>query len=222
MQRDRVARGFFALTSAVAFVALALALHTALSTDNGVGSTFDRFLLFTTEYQIWPTALIAITTAMLARRLDRPSAAFRVARYTALVAVVFPAGFAWSWQCLGYGSLPTSLMVVVASILALAGWLIFGPRRQLSARAMWATLTGPFAWLLYALLVSQHFGADSMTGNSILVTVQPFIFDFANDDGSNLPRLLIMSGLYLGVAFLGYALDRRLGRGRANGMAPAT
>ena len=88
------------------------------------------------------------TTLLLTLRLDRPSTVFRTFRLIGLVAititgVVYHVALAGLFDLSGLHKLGDQLVNTVVPLMAVTGWLIFGPRTQTSPRVAWLSALYP-------------------------------------------------------------------------------
>jgi hypothetical protein len=166
-----------------------------------VERAFNVFAYFTIQSNL----LIGGTTVLLVLRLERGSTVFRAFRMAGLLGIVVT-GIVYhvalarlleldSWALFG-----DQLVHTVVPILAVVGWLLFGPRRSTSARiALWA-LIFPAAWIAFTVI----------RGAIIHWYPYPFIDVTQIGYGKAILNgfwvLLLLLGLAMGVN----ALDRRL------------
>lgn len=160
---ERAARIFFGVTAVAAATGVGMQLYEAATgawLPNGArplptGIEIWRFFsYFTTQSNL----LVLATALTLIVRPDRDGPVWRVVRLNALSGItitglvhwfllrspVAPVGVLW---------LSDALVHVFVPLLAVVGWLIFGPRRRLSLRVILLALLYPLAWLAYTLIV---------------------------------------------------------------------
>lgn len=154
----RWARPWFAATALCALVGVALSIRTAHG--NAAGFFDDprqrganSLAFFTVQSNI----IVAVTSALLARGVERPSQAFATARLIGLVAitvtgVVYHVALASLVDLAQWDEFGNQLVHTVVPILAVVGWLAFGPRGATSARTAWQSLIFPVAWLAFTLI----------------------------------------------------------------------
>lgn len=158
MTRQRPARLVFAATALAVLAGLALQLWssvhlTGTQFTSRTALVVNVFCYFTVQSNV----IVMVTTAALASRPDRPSTVFRVARLTGVVAiaitfVVFHLALAGLQDLTGAAATANLLLHTVAPLLAVAGWLVFGPRRATSRRIAALTLVFPLCWSVLALV----------------------------------------------------------------------
>jgi hypothetical protein len=82
---------------------------------------------------------------------------FRVARLTGIVAititfVVFHAVLKRLLDLESWALVADNLLHTIVPILAVIGWLVFGPRRLTSRRILWLSAVFPIAWCIFTLI----------------------------------------------------------------------
>ena len=214
MSDARLARAFFGATSLVVTFGLVLQLCLSITTASGEGlfeTTPDRVANFFSYFTVLSNIAVAATTGLLAVRLDRDSALFRTLRLDGLVGiavtgVVFHLTLAQLQELTGWHAFADQVLHTVSPILAVAGWLVFGPRGALSRRIVLLSVIAPVMWLAYTLargrLVQNRFGDDY------------YPYPFLNVPEHGYPVVLtnaaLVAVLFLGISFGALALDRRL------------
>jgi hypothetical protein len=142
MRSERLARWAFGLTSALVTYGLVLQLVLAITNEAGLFATPGARLVNTLSYfTVQSNILVAVTTGLLAVRLHRPSLVFRVLRLSGLVAisitgVVFHLALADLQELTDKEAAADWVLHTASPLLCVAGWLVFGPRRQLDARVV--------------------------------------------------------------------------------------
>lgn len=89
-----------------------------------------------------------------------------------------------------------------APVLAIAGWLLFGPRPRITGRVVLLALIPPILWAIYTLI--RGVGAEWYP--------YPFIDVIENGYGRVFGNILAVSVLFVGLGLLVWYLDRRLPR----------
>ena len=158
MTRRGPARVVFGLTAAAVLVGVCVQLWvsahlTGTQFTSRTALVVNVFCYFTVQSNL----IVMVTTAALAVRPDRPSTLFRVARLTGLVAilitfVVFHLALAGLQDLHGAAATADLLLHTVSPVLAVAGWLVFGPRRTTTRRVAALTLVFPLCWCVLALV----------------------------------------------------------------------
>jgi len=156
--RQRIARALFAVTALAVLVGLIVQVQVSAglkgtqftSTSSLV---FNVFCYFTVQSNI----IVGATAALLAVRLDHPSTVFRVFRLAGLIAiaitfVVFHLALAHLQDLRGAAAFADGLLHTVVPVLAVSGWLMFGPRRAISWRIAALAVLFPLCWVAFALV----------------------------------------------------------------------
>jgi hypothetical protein len=156
---ERWARIWFGTTALVAFVGLGLEVVLTASSGGGgyftsaAGRMFNLLFYFTIESNI----IIAVTTLLLAIRVRRWSATFRFFWLAGVVGIlitgiVYHAVLAQNAHFVGLWAVATQLLHTAVPVLALAGWLVFGPRGRFTWPLVWLALVHPAVWLAVTLV----------------------------------------------------------------------
>jgi hypothetical protein len=201
---ERWARIWFATTATVAIVGLVI--ETVVTATVGGGyftSAGSRLLNMLFYFTIQSNVIVAVTTLLLAVRLDRPSAVFRYFRLAGVVGitvtgVVYRAVLADNAHFVGLGVVADTLLHAVVPVLAVLGWAVFGPRRQFTWRLAPAVLIHPALWLTLTLVRGS------------LIDWYPYYFVDASRVGYG--RVAVnaatLAGLFLAFAYAATLLDR--------------
>lgn len=218
---ERIARIAFGLTSAIVTFGLALQLGLSITAPPGDGSfesTSDRIVNYFSFFTVLSNITVAVTTGLLAGRLERTSTLFRTLRLDGVIAiavtgVVFHLTLSDLQELTGWNAVADFILHTLSPILTVLGWLLLGPRRQINRRIVLAAVIAPVAWLAYALIrgavVNDRFGNDY------------YAYPFMNVQKHGYPVVLanvvLVAVLFLVIALGALALDRRL-----PGMRPET
>ncbi len=169
--REKAARVIFALTAVAVVVGIGMTLWSNIHTATIIhevgaahdptefastaGKVISEFFYFT----IWSNVLIGVTSFMLALKPNRDGKLFQVLRVTSLV-MIFVTGIVFNTVLLGTFYLPNffaqwgcNLEHMIVPLLALAGWLLYGPRLTLNRRNLFGALAIPAAWVVFTLIV---------------------------------------------------------------------
>lgn len=151
------ARAWFGATAICVLAGVIISVFTAAHNTTGHFPTateraFNTFAFFTIQSNL----LVGIASALLAVRTTWNATAFSTLRLTGLVAitvtgVVYHVALARlldleSWDLVG-----DQLVHTVVPVLAVAGWVLFGPPRLFSARIARLSLVFPVCWLVFTL-----------------------------------------------------------------------
>ena len=181
-----------------------MSVYTAVQTPgrfpSGAERGFNTFAFFTVQSNL------SVTTLLLALRLDRRSTMFRTFRLTGLVmitvtGVVYHVALAQILDLDGIHQLGNQLVHTVVPLLAVIGWLIFGPRGQTSRRIACLSVLYPFCWLIFTL------------ARSAVTSWYPYAFIDVTQlgYGKTILNCFWVSLLLFGLAAGATALDARLG-----------
>lgn len=208
MSRSTLARALFAVTALAVLVGLAFQLPVSARLT---GTTFDSpaalvanvFCYFTVQSNI----LVAATTGLLAVDLHRRSTVFRVFRLSSMVAITIT-GIVYhlalkDLQELGGAALVAdTLLHTVVPVLAVVGWVVFGPRGLTSVRLAALATVFPVAWVVFTLIRGE------------IIDWYPYPFVDVNDlgyarVGANLVAIAL---LFFALAAAAMVADRALKR----------
>lgn len=205
------ARAWFGLTALAVFTGVIVQLFVTASVKQGffhttTGRVLNVFCFFTIQANL----IVGATSLSLVLNPSRSSTVFKTFRLIGILAitltgVVYHAVLSKIFDLESWALVADNLLHTVVPIMALVGWLVFGPRGLTSRRVLWLSVLFPIAWLIFTLI----------RGSIVHFYPYPFV------DVSRLgyARVLIncvwVSVLYLGLAAGGTALDRRLSRSDA-------
>jgi hypothetical protein len=204
------ARLWFAVTGLCVIAGVAISVATAANNHGGhfhapVERAFNTFAFFTIDSNL----IVGVTALLLAWKPDRASPVFATFRLIGVVAItvtglVYHVALARLFDLQGWDQLGNQLVHTAVPILAVLGWLMFGPRRLTSTRiALWS-LAYPVAWLGFTLA----------RGAFVHWYPYPFIDVTTIGYGGALLNCLWVSLLLLALAAGATRLDRVLGRSR--------
>lgn len=158
---EKWARLWFAATAAAAFAGVLIGAFVAGNSAPAAGSpfhtsaarAFNTFAYFTIESNL----LVLIACLLLAMRLERESTAFHVLRVTSIVAIavtgtVYHAVLAQLLDLKSWAIVQTQLSHTITPVMAVAGWLIWGPRKAVPAKVVWLSLIFPVLWVTFTLI----------------------------------------------------------------------
>ncbi len=154
----RWARPWFAATAACAVAGVIVSIVTAHNNTAGYfGDPIQRGANALAFFTVQSNLIVAATAALLVVRVDHPSLAFRTARLIGLIAitvtgVVYHVALASIVDLAGWDEFGNQLVHTIVPILAVVGWLAFGPRGAISARTAWLSLLFPVVWLTFTLI----------------------------------------------------------------------
>jgi hypothetical protein len=157
------ARAFHLVTFLVAAFAIVLQLVLVIngyaviddSTRPDTGTALIRFASYLT---IWSNVLVAWSTLTLALGTDRDSTIWRALRLDAVI-ICFGGGVVHFFllrphlgHLFGWSIVADRMLHLVVPILAVIGWLLFGPRGRATTRDLVPFLVVPVGWLIYTLV----------------------------------------------------------------------
>lgn len=209
--KDLRARTWFAATAVLVFFAIVVQVVLSANATAGhfptaAGRVFNVFCFFTVQSNL----IVAATSLLLAIDPRRTSTVFRVFRLTGIVAItvtgiVFHAVLRALLDLEGWALVVDNVLHTAVPIMAVAGWLVFGPRGQTSSRVARLAVLFPVAWMAFALIRGE------------IVDYYPYPFIDVGRIGY--ARVAVnavwVALLYLGMAFGYAALDGWLTRLRA-------
>jgi len=152
------ARVWFAATALCVVAGVTISVFSAVHATggrfhNGVERAFNAFSFFTIQSNL----IVGATSLLLAVKPNRSSTLFGVFRLIGVVAItvtglVYHVAIAHlldldSWDLVG-----DQLVHTVVPVLAIVGWLMFGPRRLTSKRIAVLSVLFPFCWLAFTLI----------------------------------------------------------------------
>jgi hypothetical protein len=207
---ERVGRAWFAVTALVVAVGIVVQLFATADNDaghfTGTKAVLNVFCYFTIQSNI----LLGVTSALLAIRTDRTSTVFRALRLDGVLAMVVT-GIVYHTVLSGLDDLDGAaafanlVLHTITPLLALLGWLLFGPRAQTNARIVGWSVVYPVLWLVFTL-VRGPLAGDFYP--------YPFVDVAEHGLGKVLLNCLLVAGLFLGLGAGATALDRVLKRTR--------
>lgn len=200
----RVAAG---VVAAIGWTALAIQLPLSLAASHAAGrSTAGALVLFFSYFTILTNILVAVvmTGLALGRRMSH-SLAGAATLNIIVVGLVYSAVLRAIWNPEGWQKVADHLLHDVVPVAAVLVWLAFVPKGRLSFRNLPVWLLYPLAFLGWSL------ARGSLDG------WYPYPFLDAGRLGLAvvLRNALVVTALFLVLAALLVALDRRLGRGTA-------
>jgi hypothetical protein len=203
------ARTWFAATGICVVAGLVIQLFVSANMKQAVhfhdatARVLNVFCFFT----IWSNIMVAVTTLLLAAGRDRSSTAFDTFRLIGLVAItitglVYHVALSGLLDLESWALVANELLHTVVPVLAVAGWLMFGPRRRTSSAIVRLSALFPIVWGAFTLI----------RGAIIHYYPYPFIDVDALGYFKALVNAVWIGILFLGVAAGATAIDQRLGR----------
>lgn len=201
-------RWWFGLTALAVAFGLVVQVAVAANVTTGFFDTpIERALNVFAFFTILSNLIVGITSLLLALDPERTSTAFRVTRLTGVVGisitfVVFHAVLRKLFDLESWALVADNTLHGVVPFLAVAGWLLYGPRGLTSRRVVWLSLVFPIAWTLFTLIRGELLGFYPY----------PFIDAGELGYGKVVVNCLWVAVLYVGVAGALHALDRWITR----------
>ena len=156
------ARGWHLATALVATFAVLFQLAlvwqgNAVLDDVDPPALGERLVRFIGYFTILSNILVAVVTWTLALAGDSDGTGWRVLRLTSLVGIAVTGVVHWFLlrpilDLSGADYLVDKLLHVVVPLLAVIGWVAFGPRGRVRRSDVLASLVFPIAWLAYTLV----------------------------------------------------------------------
>jgi hypothetical protein len=154
---EKWARPWFAATALCVLVGIVVQLFVAADFTGGhFHDTTSRVLNVFVFFTIQSNLIVGVTTLLLALKLERTSMWFRVFRLMGLVGItvtgiVYHVAIRAFLELDTWGLFADQLLHTVVPILAVVGWLVFGPRGLTSVRVAALTVLFPLVWFACTL-----------------------------------------------------------------------
>jgi hypothetical protein len=161
---ERLARTWFAATALAVLAGLVIQVFVTAAATQGLFRTpTGRALNLLAFFTIDSNLIVGVTSLLLALRLSRSSTVFSVARMTGLVAItitgiVYHVALRGLFELDSWALAADMILHTVVPILAVVGWLSFGPGRLTSRRIAVLSVIFPVAWLGFTLIRGAAIG----------------------------------------------------------------
>jgi hypothetical protein len=154
---NRLGRICFGLTAALVAIALAIQIPITANRAGHFTTPLSRVVNIFFYFTIDSNIIVGITCALLAINLNRPSTVFRVFRLTGVTAiavtgVIFNTILAGLQHLTGWAKVADDIFHIIVPIVAILGWLLFGPRGMTSWRIMWLSVIPALVWIAVTLI----------------------------------------------------------------------
>ena len=181
--------------------------------DSPLARALNNFAFFTIQSNL----IVGGTCLLLAINPNRSSTVFRVFRLTGLVAIavtgiVFHVSLSGLLELDSWALASDRLLHVVVPVMAIVGWLAFGPRGLTSARVAKLTVIFPLAYMTFTIIRGP-------------LASDWYPYPFADVKVLGYTKVII-NGLWIGLLFVSLAaaatfLDKRLSTSQATPPTPA-
>ena len=122
--------------------------------EGGAASAGERILRFFSYFTIQSNLLVIVTAATLALRPDRDGRVWRVVRLDALIGItvtgiIYATLLAPLVNLTGIARITDIVFHYAIPILAVVGWLLFGPRPRIDRTVLLRSLIWPLAYIVW-------------------------------------------------------------------------
>jgi hypothetical protein len=178
---------------------------TARLTHGHFHTSTERVLNVFCFFTILSNILYAKTSALLVIRPDRNGPVFTALRLSGVLAmtitgVVYHVALRGLHELHGIAKFADVMLHTVAPILALVGWLIFGPRAKITGRVILLSAAYPVLWLVFTLI----------RGAVIDWYPYPFLDAHAHGYGRVSANCVLIAAFFLGMAATAAYVNDRL------------
>jgi len=163
VDRHRVAGIWFGATLAVGAFALIAQLVLVLTgasvlIEDDPPTRAESLWRFASYFTVQANVAVFLSVLPLVRNPQHDGGGWRVLRLSALVGIVITGIVHWFLlrpllSLIGWSYATDKLLHVVVPLMAVVGWLAFGPRPRITGRVLGLALIWPVAWLLSILVV---------------------------------------------------------------------
>lgn len=150
-----MARPWFAVTALCVVAGIVIQLVVSATTETFFGgSAVNRALNVFAFFTIQSNILVGAVCLLLALRVDRTSTVFAVFRLTSLVAItvtfiVFHVALSGLLDLDTWAQTANQLQHTVVPVLAVVGWIAFGPRGLIQRRVVLLSTVFPLLWMVF-------------------------------------------------------------------------
>ena len=208
-------RIWFAITALVAFSGLAVQTVVSATADGLADTVAGRVFTMLCYFTIQSNVIVCATHTLLARDPSRSGPVFRAFRLAGIIGiavtgVVYHTILRSLYDLTGLAHVADLLLHTATPVLAVIGWLLFGPRGLIAVRTAAYALLFPALYLVFTLVRGPF--ADFYP--------YPFLDVRLHGYGAVLLNSLAVAALFLALAFGALALDRLLSARRAERESP--
>jgi len=164
-----------------------------------------RVFRFFSYFTVQSNILVAVAATMLAPDPDRDGRAWRAVSLAGIVGITATGVIHYLLRrplldLTGWSAITDTMLHVAVPLLAVVGWLLFGPRPRIDRTTVGLTLLGPLAYMIYTVVAGE-------IGDW-------YPYPFTDVGALGYPRVLLnavaVMAFLLGLAALAWPLDRRL------------
>lgn len=158
MLSTQAARYWHAATAVVVLVGFSVQLGLVISgasvlTPDDPPSLADRLVHFFAYFTIQSNILVCVAALALARRPNRDGPIWRVIRLDGLVGITVTGVIHWFFlrpllHLEGWSYATDKILHVVVPLMAVIGWVAYGPRFRITARTVLAATIWPIAYMI--------------------------------------------------------------------------
>ncbi len=198
-------RIWFAVTALVAFAGLVVQTVVSVTADGSADTVAGRVFTMLCYFTIQSNIIVCATHTLLARDPSRSGPVFRAFRLAGIIGiavtgVVYHTVLRGLYDMTGLAHVADLLLHTATPVLAVLGWLLFGPRGLVDVRTAGHALLFPTLYLVFTLARGPF--ADFYP--------YPFLDVRLHGYGAVLLNSLAVAALFLALAFGALALDRLL------------
>ncbi len=212
-----LAQNWFGFAALVALIGLVIEIFVTANYDASHFATpLSRVFNMLFYFTILSNIITLVMSALLFVRLDRTSMPFKVVRLSGLLGItvtglVYHAALAGAHHPTGWGWVGNLIVHYIVPIMAVVGWLIFGPRGLTSRRIAMFSIVFPAVYFVVTLI----------RGPIVHWYPYPFLDVDAHGYGRVLVNCVLVAIVFFAVAFGAALLDNVLTRILPKSVQPA-
>jgi hypothetical protein len=155
-------------------------------------------------FTIWSNILVTVVAYLLARDPRRSGRFFDTLRLASLTMItvtcaVYALVLAKVWEPTGWQKIADETLHYTVPVVAVLGYVLFGPRPRFSLTTLWRSLTVPLAWIVYTLIRSPF-----ITYTEAGKTRHWYPYHFINVDDIGYGRALLnIAGIFVFLLVVG-------------------
>ena len=207
-----------------------LALQSVLSWTKAEGGGIYGIFISLNYFTILSNLLIACVITALALDPVRDGAKFRWLRLGAIVQIVIT-GLVYNLILApqytpqtaptGWALVSTNILHVIVPLVAVVGWLIFGPRRRITNTVVFTILIIPVLWIIYTL-IHGALVPNSFSNTAVKDSFVSYPYSFINVDklgyGTVTVNVLAIAIIGLAIGYLFMGLERLMSKAPGTAM----